>query len=118
MNFDIGRMIAQALESVKSMLDVDTVVGKPVFSSDDTVILPVSKISVGFFTGGGEIEGKNNKMRVDDLPIGGLGGGLSIMPLAFIVISQGDASIIKVDGNGGERWMEVLQSIIKNISKK
>lgn len=118
MGFDLGNMIAKALESMKNMLDADTIVGKPVYCDEHTMIIPISKISVGFLTGGGELEGKNVKVRQEDSPLGGLGGGLCITPLAFLVVNDGDANIIKIEGDGTERWMEILYGLIRNISKK
>lgn len=110
-------MMTSAMDSIKGMLDIDAVVGKPVYAQDDSLIIPISKISIGFFTAGGEFEGRTNKVSTSELPIGGIGGGLTITPLAFLVVKGGDSSLIKVQGDGTDRWMEILQSTIKTISK-
>lgn len=114
---DISGMMSKAMESIKGMLDIDSVIGKPVYSQDNTLIIPISKMSVGFFTAGGEVDGKYNRMKEDDLPVGGIGGGVTITPLAFLVVSDGDSRLIKVHGDGVDRWMEILQSTIKSLSK-
>lgn len=115
---DLTQMMSKAIENIKSMLDIDSVVGKPVFCQDNTTIIPISKMSVGFFTAGGEFEGKYNRVKDNELPVGGIGGGLTITPLAFLVVQNGDSSLIKVQGDGFDRWMEVLQATIKSFSKE
>lgn len=117
-DINISEMMSKAMESVKGMLDIDSVIGKPVFSEDNTLIIPISKMSVGFFTAGGEIDGKYNRMKDNDLPIGGIGGGVTITPLAFLVVQNGDSRLIKVQGDGVDRWMEILQSTIRSLSKE
>lgn len=114
---ELTQMMSKAMESIKSMLDIDSVVGKPVYSADNSTIIPICKTSVGFFTAGGEIDGKYNRVRTDDLPIGGIGGGLTITPLAFLVVQDGDSRLIKVQGDGVDRWMEILQSTINTLKK-
>lgn len=117
-SIEISAMMTSAMDSIKGMLDIDAVVGKPVYAQDDSLIIPISKISIGFFTAGGEFEGRTNKVSTSELPIGGIGGGLTITPLAFLVVKGGDSSLIKVQGDGTDRWMEILQSTIKTISKE
>ncbi len=115
---DISAMMTKAMESIKGMLDIDAIVGKPVYSQDNTLIIPVSKLSVGFLTAGGEIDSKFNRMRDEDLPIGGIGGGVSITPLAFLVVSNGESRLIKVYGDGVDRWMEIFQATLRSFSKE
>lgn len=115
---ELSQMMSNAIENIKGMLDIDTVVGKPVFCQDNTTIIPISKMSVGFFTAGGEFEGKYNRTKENELPVGGIGGGLTITPLAFLVVQGSDTSLIKVQGDGVDRWMELLQSTIKSFTKE
>lgn len=115
---DLSSMMSKAMDSIKGMLDIDSVIGKPVFCEDKTIIIPISKLCVGFLTGGGEIDGKYSRIKQDDLPIGGIGGGVSITPLAFLVVKNGDANLIKIEGDGVDRWMDILQSTIKTFTNK
>ncbi|HHU42878.1 MAG: spore germination protein GerW family protein [Bacillota bacterium] len=115
---ELTNMMSKAIESIKSMLDIDMVIGKPVYCHDNSTIIPISKMTVGFLTAGGEMDTKYNRMKPNDLPIGGLGGGVNITPLAYLHIQDGDAKIIKIEGDGIDRWMELLHSVIKNFSKQ
>jgi sporulation protein YtfJ len=77
------------------MVDVNTVVGNPVTASDGTIIIPVSKVSYGFASGGSSFAAKSAPNK--DLFGGGAGAGVSINPLAFIVISHGNAKVLTID---------------------
>ncbi|MFW5779886.1 MAG: GerW family sporulation protein [Bacillota bacterium] len=115
---ELTNMMSKAIDSIKSMLDVDTVIGKPIFCQDNSTIIPITKMTVGFLTAGGEMDTKYNRMKTNDLPIGGLGGGLSITPLAYLHITNGDAKIIKIEGDGVDRWLEMIHSVIRSFSKE
>lgn len=75
-------LVKTAIEKIKEVIDVETVVGKPIELPNGTVIIPVSKISVGFGSGGSDIPAK----QAQNLFGGGMGGGVSISPIAFITI--------------------------------
>jgi len=114
MSFDISNMINNAIDGMKKMVDTDSVVGKPVYCDDETTIIPINKITIGFVTAGAELDTKN---KVEESPIGGLGGGLTITPLGFLVVSGGDSHMIKVEGDNSDRWMEILQNLLKSLKK-
>lgn len=78
-------LVRAAIEKIKDVIDVETVVGSPITAPNGTVIIPVSKVSVGFGSGGSDIPSKDAK----ELFGGGMGGGVSIQPLAFITIMPG-----------------------------
>src|SRR5690625_3392216 len=82
-----------AMENLKDMIEVNTIIGDPVESPDGSVIIPVSKLGFGFAAGGSEF---NSNQSQDDsgeatLPFGGgSGGGVSMTPVAFLIVnSQG-----------------------------
>lgn len=81
-NSNLETLVRTAIEKIKEVVDVETVVGKPITAPNGTIIIPVSKISVGFGSGGSDLPTKQAK----DLFGGGMGGGVSISPLAFITI--------------------------------
>ncbi|SDY49385.1 sporulation protein YtfJ [Proteiniborus ethanoligenes] len=116
----IQGLMKTTMESIKEMVDVNTIVGEPVESSDGQVIIPISKVSFGFASGGTEFNGKSkgNKgegMTASDnsLPFGGgTGAGVSIMPVAFIVVGNGSMKLLPVDQNAN-----MLNSIIDTIPK-
>ena len=82
----IQGMMGTAMQKIREMIDVNTIIGDPITTPDGTVIIPVSKVSFGFGSGGSDWPNKNT---AKDLFGGGAGAGISINPLAFLVISNG-----------------------------
>ena len=101
---------------IKEMVDVNTVIGDPVTVPDGTVIIPVSKVTYGFASGGSDIAGK--KETANDLFGGGAGAGITIVPIAFISISNGDVKLLQVEpfNNSTDRIIGMLPDIIDKIS--
>ena len=85
----LGDMIASALEKVRTLADTDTVVGDPIATESGTTILPISKVAMGFASGGLDYDGKSSvKHGIEQAPrFGGGGGtGISITPIAFLLV--------------------------------
>lgn len=97
----IEGLMKTAMESIKEMVDVNTVVGDAVEAPDGTVIIPVSRVGCGFAAGGSEfngiIAGKNENQAA--LPFGGgSGAGVSVQPVGFLVVGGGQVRLMPVDG--------------------
>lgn len=95
----MAEMIRASIEGIKSSFDANTVTGTPINTANGTVIIPVSKLSVGFASGGIDYLGKNNANS--DSPSknfgGGGGTGASVTPIAFIVISpEGKVDMLNI----------------------
>ncbi|MCD7888967.1 MAG: sporulation protein YtfJ [Oscillospiraceae bacterium] len=89
-------LVQTAIEKIKEVVDVDTVVGSPITVPNGTTIIPVSKVSVGFGSGGSDIPAKSEK----DLFGGGMGGGVTVTPLAFITIApDGSTKLLQLTVN-------------------
>ena len=85
----IEELMKTAMESIKEMVDVNTIVGDAVQTVDGTVIIPVSRVSFGFAAGGGEYAKGDNKNQDSKFPFaGGSGAGVSINPVAFMVVGR------------------------------
>ena len=98
----IESMMTTAMEQIKQMVDVNTIVGDPVQTRQGNVILPISKVSFGFVAGGGEYgEGgsirETNKDATENPFAGGSGAGITIQPIAFLVISNGNVRILQIE---------------------
>lgn len=106
-NHPIEALMKTTMESLKDMVDVNTIVGDPVETPDGTVIIPISRVSFGFASGGGEYNVKTNRNTMDDdnrteskLPFaGGTGAGVSVQPVAFMVVGNGEMKLLPVDQN-------------------
>lgn len=89
----ISGLMSTAMENIKNMVDVNTIVGDPVTAPDGTVIIPISKVSFGFAAGGSEFAAKGK----DGLFGGGSGGGVSIHPVAFMVVGNGHIRLLPIE---------------------
>lgn len=96
MEHPIGSLMNITMEKIKEMIDVNTIVGTPITSADGTLIIPVSKVSYGFASGGSDLPTKKENK---DCFGGGSGAGVTIQPVAFLTVYQGDVRLIPVDGN-------------------
>ena len=95
-----------AMNSIKDMIDVDTIIGEPISTGIDTLIIPISKVCFGFAAGGSEFKGETineySKREKEEqvqyrLPFGGgSGAGVKIEPVAFLVVSNGIVKLLPV----------------------
>ena len=115
-NRPIEGLMKTAMESIKEMVDVNTVVGDAVETNDGTVIIPVSQVACGFAAGGGEYEYDNDN-KGQDIPFGGgSGAGVSVKPVGFLVVRMNDVRLISVNGNSlAERVVDLAPQIIDKI---
>ena len=78
----IESLMSTSMESIREMVDVNTVVGDPVKTQDGSTIIPISRVSFGFVAGGGEYAGGIAHPQTDSLPFaGGAGAGVSLQPV-------------------------------------
>jgi len=89
-----------AMESIKEMIDVNTIVGDPVETPDGSVIMPVSRVSCGFAAGGADYQPEGRRDGESALPFGGgSGGGVSVQPVGFLVVGHNQIRLLPVEGN-------------------
>lgn len=101
----IQGLMQTAMENLKEMVDVNTIVGDPVETPNGSVVIPISKVGFGFAAGGSEyVPGawdNNNfekNLGTNEKPFGGgSGGGVSITPVAFLVVSNTDVKLLPLD---------------------
>ena len=101
------------MEKIRAMVDADTVIGDPITVEGATVI-PVSKVSFGLATGGSDFSGKGNTPMFG----GGGGAGVSITPVAFIVIKGQEVKMLQIykDESSANKAIEVLPELFEKIS--
>jgi sporulation protein YtfJ len=120
-----------AMENIKEMVDVNTIVGDPVETPDGSVIMPISKVGFGFAAGGSEfvtqtdfkMDGsstiKNDGMNAQvALPFGGgSGGGVSITPIAFLVVGSAGVKVVPLDNQTHifERLIDSAPQVVEKI---
>lgn len=94
----IQGLMKTAMESLKGMVDVNTVIGDPVETQDGTVIVPVSRVAFGFAAGGGEYANGPGETGGEFPFGGGSGAGVSVQPVGFLVVNHNQIRMLPVDG--------------------
>lgn len=102
----VDEVLTETLKGIKNVLDVDTVIGKPIMSNN-TVVVPITKMTVGFVTATAELEPKYAKL-MEGLPMGTIGGGATINPIGFLVIDNDKVKFISVEGGEFDRWSNII----------
>lgn len=96
----IQSLMKTAMESIKEMVDVNTIVGDAVEASDGTVIIPISRVAFGFAAGGGDYEYEEGSSHGGHPFGGGSGAGVSVKPAGFLVCSPTNGiRFMPVEGN-------------------
>ena len=103
-------MIRTSLESIRAMVDANTVVGTPVNTPSGTTIIPISKVSVGYASGGLDFASKTAQKNFG----GGGGTGLSVQPVCFLAVNAaGEVEVLPVAKNGPSDPVERVADLIE-----
>ncbi|MDK2799905.1 MAG: hypothetical protein PWP27_434 [Clostridiales bacterium] len=120
----IEGLMTTAMQSIKEMVDVNTIVGDAVEAPDGTVIIPISRVSFGFAAGGSEFgtsirEKNDEKETTSKLPFGGgSGAGVTIQPVAFMVVGQGQIKLLPVNTNSSvDKILDLVPDLIEKINE-
>lgn len=111
----IQNLMGLTLDKVKQLVDSNTIIGNPIKADEGITILPVSKVTFGFASGGSEFGAKTTK----DLFGGGSGAGVTIAPVAFLVIQNGTVRTIQLlEGHASsvERAISMMPDMVDKIS--
>ena len=111
----IQGLMSTAMQKIREMIDVNTIIGDPITTQDGTTIIPVSKVSFGFASGGSDLPAKVQR----DLFGGGSGAGITINPIAFLVVCGGDVKLLQLnDGDTGAvgKAVEMVPDVIDKFA--
>ncbi len=112
----IEGLMRTAMESIKEMIDVNVVVGDPVETPDGTVVIPVSRVTLGFAAGGGEFQVDKGEEETVYPFGGGSGAGVSVQPVGFLVIGKDQVRLIPVDANAiADRLIDLAPQVLDKI---
>lgn len=102
------------MEKLKGLVDVNTIIGQPITAPDGTIIVPVSKVAFGYGSGGSDFGGDKPK----DMFGGGSGAGVSIQPLAFLVIQEGNVRLLQMQNydNTADRAVGIVPDLIDKFA--
>ena len=107
-------ILSTTIEKVRELVDVSTIIGDPISLPDGLTIIPVSKVTYGFASGGSDFPSKNNVEL-----FGGAGGaGITINPVAFLVVKDGDVTIkhIVSGDNAVERAVSLVPEMFDKVT--
>lgn len=115
-NHPINNLMETAMQSIKDMVDVNTIIGEAVEAKDGTIIVPISKVSFGFGAGGSDF-GQKGISSGDSNFGGGSGGGATIEPVAFMVVGKEQIKLMPVEKNASpvEEIIDSVPTILDKI---
>lgn len=128
-NYPIEGLMNSAMNSIKEMIDVNTIIGDPIETSNNIIIIPVSKVNFGFAAGGSEfkVKGMSDKKEKDSeeneenvrLPFGGgSGAGVSISPIAFIVVQPTGVKLLPVThASSLDKLLDLVPDLIEKTTQ-
>lgn len=123
----IEGLMLTAMNSIRDMVDVNTIIGEPIETSNNIIIIPISKVGFGFAAGGSEFKGETineyNKKDKDEqiqykLPFGGgSGAGVSISPIAFLIVQSNNVKLLPVNHSGAvDKLMDYIPDLIEKTN--
>lgn len=125
----IEGLMRTAMSSIQDMVDVNTIIGDPIQTQNNKVIIPISKVSFGFAAGGSQFKGEtlNEYKRIDkdeqiqySLPFGGgAGAGVNINPIAFLVVDDNCVKLMPINHTGTwDKIVDYIPDLIEKADKK
>ena len=126
-NHPIESLMLTAMNSIKDMIDVNTIIGEPIQASNNIVVIPISKVSFGFAAGGSEFKGETvnqyKKQEKDEhiqyrLPFGGgSGAGVSLSPVAFLVVQGEMVKLLPVNHSTSlDKLLDYIPDLFEKVN--
>ena len=123
----IENLMTTAMDSIKDMIDVNTIIGEPIETTNNIIIIPISKVGFGFAAGGSEFKGETideyTKKEKEEaiqyrLPFGGgSGAGVSITPIAFLVVQQNNVKLLPVSHSSCvDRLLDYVPDLVEKMN--
>ena len=107
--YPIGDLMTTTMQKLREIADVNTIVGKPILAGEITII-PISKLTVGFASGGSDFTSKNQKPEDDNSFGGGSGAGMNLSPVAFLM------PVAPPPGTAVDRVVEMVPDVIDKVT--
>lgn len=109
-----GGILSSTIEKIRNLVDTSTIIGEAIYTEGGTTIIPVSKVTYGFASGGADFPSKGNQ----ELFGGGGGAGVTITPVAFLVINNGEVTLkhITAYDNAAERAINLVPEMFDKVT--
>ncbi len=116
MNNNVEGLMGVSVEKIRDLVDANTVVGTPIQMGDGITLIPVSKISYGFASGGSDLP----TQKPGDLFGGGAGAGIHITPVAFLTVKNGEINLLPVVSkpDSMDRLLSMIPDAVDKLSKR
>lgn len=113
----IESLMSTTLSRIRDMIDVNTVIGDAVETKGGTVIIPVSRVSLGFVSGGGEYSAEGGTEEGEERPFaGGTGAGVTVQPVGFLVVEGMSVRVVPVDDRAVlDRLLDVAPQLVDRL---
>ncbi len=109
----LENFVSTAIAKVEDLVKTNTIIGDPIITPNNNIIIPVNKVSVGYVVGGGEYDPMNKKLPFPTC--GGSGGGASITPIGFIVENDNEIKFIDIENKNA---YQTILNIINALASK
>ena len=116
-NHPISELMSTTMQKIREMVDVNTIVGTPIHTDDGVTLIPVSRLSFGFASGGSDFTTKNQKPDAEN-SFGG-GSGVNIAPVAFLIVKGDSVKLLPVAppaGNAVDRVVELVPEMFDKVT--
>ena len=110
----ISNLMTETMAKIKEMVDVNTIIGTPITTADGTTVIPVSKVTFGFASGGSDLPTSSPKQTFG----GGGGAGITLQPIAFLVVHEGNVRLLQIatSSNTADKVVNAVPDVIDKIS--
>lgn len=119
MSQKLPNMLESTIQKIREMVDVNSVVGEPITTSDGVTIIPVSKVSVGFGGGGSDFTTKHTVSGGENPFGGGVGAGVKVTPMCFLIVKDGNVRMMPVAeaaNTTADRIVEMVPDTLDKIA--
>ena len=119
-NESIDKLIDNAMDKIKTIVDTSTIIGEKVETGDGTVIIPISKVTVGYVVGGGEYADLSSRRVANHFPMaGGSSGGMSVTPVGFLIETEGEIKFINVENKSlYQTVLNMFNTLLNKVQEK
>ena len=114
MSQKLPNMLDSTIQKIREMVDVNSVIGQPITTPDGVTIIPVSKVSVGFGGGGSDFV---NKTGGENPFGGGVGGGVNVTPICFLIVKDGAVRMMPVAAPANTTPDRIVEMIPDTLDK-
>lgn len=114
----IGDLMTTTMQKIREIADVNTIIGQPI-EADGVTIIPISRLTVGFASGGSDFASKNQKPDGDNSFGGGSGAGMSLAPVAFLIVKDGTVRLLPVaphPGSAVDRVVDMVPDVLDKVT--